>query len=75
MTDQERLLSDNMHSALGVKPVDDTKRFKLGNDLTAQFKDGSLWIRQDQRYGEIEITPQVSSNLEYLAEKHGWRCS
>lgn len=47
------------------------KRFKLGGNLTVQFKDGSAWIRQEQRYGEIEITVRVLSELCFLFDKHG----
>lgn len=46
------------------------KRFKINDQLTVQFKHGSMWIRQEQRYGEIEIDARTFEAMKYLADKH-----
>ena len=78
MTPQEQQASDVMHRELGVKyapQVDpDPRWYPIGNHLFGRFKDGSMWIRHDQRYGDTEIRSRDFLAIVRLAEKHGWQC-
>lgn len=58
--------SNHLHSSL--------KQFKISETLSAHFKDGSMWLRHSQRYGDTEIRPRDMNALVHLWQKHGWQC-
>lgn len=73
MTPAEKQLSDQLHSALGVKPCEHQDQY-LGGGITAENVGHSIRIIDPGSGDIVVITPQQFQELTRFAERIGWQC-